>query len=499
MEVTQPNPQVKPKGFWGKIESFFDRFNSNKKGVQYQSQTSETPSTKEKAASNINNSASILPELNTRHSQHPIQAPVAPVIENAIGPNASQPAVSETPQIKPVEVSIEPTSAEKPVEKKPASVGGVIEKPKIKPLKKLPFALRFLTLSNKELLFFYGQLETLVDSGVTLIDALVILQDQTKNKSVKKLYDQMILHINAGMSLAETMYLFPRIFPSMQAALIEAGERSGNLKRVLAQIVEDMEGRQDFVRKIKGAMFYPVVLIVLALSMVTGMMIFVIPKVAELYEQSNATLPALTQVVIDISDFVSEQYVILLSSILGGFLLLFIFFKYLRIGKILWEKIMSIIPIFGTINKEKNLMVFSANLSMLLESGVLIAEAFEITAKTMGNLHYEKELNRIRHGVILGKEVSEMMGLVDIQNHKFEKNKLFPLAVAQMVHIGELTGNIAKMLSKIRENYHKSIDYRLKNISAMIEPIMIFFVALLVGSILLAVMLPFFYIGNTIS
>ena len=112
----------------------------------------------------------------------------------------------------------------------------------------------------------------------------------------------MIHHINGGMSLSESMAVFPHVFPSMQAALVEAAEKSGNLNEVMSQIVENLEDHQDFMRKIKGAMFYPVILIVLALSMVGGMMIFVIPKVADLYEQSNATLPALPQIVIDISE-----------------------------------------------------------------------------------------------------------------------------------------------------------------------------------------------------
>ena len=385
----------------------------------------------------------------------------------------------------------------KPVDKSPT--GSFKEKEKVKPLEKLPFALRFLRLSNRDLLLFYDEMATLIESSMTLIDSLLVVQAQSESKSVKKLYDEMIRHINGGMSLAETMYLFPKIFPSMQAALIEAGEKSGNLQKVLAQIAEELEGHQDFMRKIKGAMFYPVILLVLALTMVTGMMIFVIPKVAGMYKQSNAKLPTITQVVIDMSDYISVKYPIVLGSIFGTVLILYLFVSHTKIGQLLWEKFVSIIPVFGGINKSKNLMVFSANLGMLLQSGVLISEAFEITEKTMGNMHYERALNKIRKGIIIGKNISEMMGLEDLKTQKFKKNKLFPIQVAQMVHIGELTGSIDKMMMKIKENYHKSIDYTLKNISAMLEPIMIFIVALLVGSILLAVMMPFFYIGTTIS
>ena len=380
-----------------------------------------------------------------------------------------------------------------------AGTGTVVEKEKVKPLEKMPLSLKLLRLSHKERLYLYDQMATLLASGVTLIDSISIVQAQTKKKSLKKLYGEMIHHINGGMSLAETMFLFPHIFPSMHAALIEAGEKSGNLKVVLAQMVEELESQQDFMRKVKGAMFYPVILIVLALAMVSGMMIFVIPKVAELYKQSNTQLPALTQTVINMSEFVKANYPVILASVFGGLFVLWLLIKKTKIGKLIWEKFVSIIPVFGRISKEKNLTAFSSNLGMLLQSGVLISDAFEITEKTMDNLHYKRALAEIRHGIVLGKNVSELMGLQDIKTQKFKENKLFPLQVAQMIQIGEVTGTIAEMLMKVRKNYHKSINYTLKNISTMIEPLMIFIVALLVGSILLAVMLPFFYIGTTIS
>jgi type II secretory pathway component PulF len=375
----------------------------------------------------------------------------------------------------------------------------ITEKTKARTSDSLPMSLKLLHFSNKERLFFYNQMETLVGSDVSLIDSLTIVQSQSKKNGLKKLYSEMIHHINGGMSLADTMYLFPKIFPHMQSALIAAGENSGNLKNVFAQITEDLENQQDFMRKIKGAMFYPVLLIILAFTMVTGMMIFVIPKVAKLYQQSNTRLPVFTQKVIDISDYVSAKYPMLLGIIFGSIIFIWIFVTKTKIGRLFWENLVSVLPIFGNISKERNLMVFASNLGMLLQSGVLIDKAFEITENTMDNIHYKKALSDIRHGILLGKNVSELMGLEDIKAQKFVKNKLFPLQVAQLIHIGELTGNIAKMLIKIRQNYHKSIDYTLKNISSMIEPIMIFLVAILVGSILLAVMLPFFYIGNTIS
>lgn len=363
---------------------------------------------------------------------------------------------------------------------------------------KLPFGLRHLTLSKKGRLYFYDQLATLVGSGVPLIDALSLIQAQERNKNVKQLYAQMIHEINSGLSLAEAMDFFPRIFPKMQSALVEAAEASGNMKEVLSELVEEMEESQDFLTKVTGAMVYPIILICLALGLVTGMMLFVIPKIAAMYKQANVSLPALTQAVISISDFTVQKWPFLVGGVVGGSLILYLFMTKIRLGRLFSENLLSIIPVAGKISKEKNIMMISANMAMLMKSGVLITDAFAITQKTIDNLHYQEALEKIRQGVVMGKDVSQMMGLIDIKNQQFTEHKLFPLQMAQLIHIGEKTGNIANMLFKIKKNYHKSIDSTLRNISTMIEPLMIFMVAALVGTILMAVMLPFFYIGSTI-
>ncbi|MFH0838338.1 MAG: type II secretion system F family protein [Patescibacteria group bacterium] len=361
------------------------------------------------------------------------------------------------------------------------------------------FGLKHLNLSKKARLAFYDQMSTLVGSGVPLIDSLSLIQAQERNKNVKKLYAEMIHEINGGMSLAESMEIFPHIFPKMQSALVEAAEASGNLKEVLAELVEEMEASQDFLKKVTGAMVYPIILICLALFLVTGMMVFVIPKIAAMYEQANVKLPGITQVVISISNFIVNKWPVLLGGIIGGAIALYVFFSKLRIGRLLMEKFVAAIPVAGRIAKEKNIMIIASNMAMLMKSGVLITEAFAITEKTVSNLHYQKALEKIRQGVVMGKEVSQMMGLTDIRAQKFKEHPLFPLQMAQLIHIGEKTGTIANMLYKVKNNYHKSIDYTLRNISTMVEPLMIFIVAALVGTILMAVMLPFFYIGSTIS
>lgn len=480
---------------WLEIDLFFSKLKRKKKtGVISKS---DLPTPKEDATSELHPAAPATETAPAPPLPKDKESPLA-VTTASTGPPATAPAEKpEESAIPSVEEAKKTAQVKK--ETTTTAIGKVLKKKKEKTSEKTPVGFRFLRLSARERMFYYDQMATLVDSGVTLIDALAIVKAQSKSKSLRKLYGTMIHHINGGMGLAETMYLFPHVFPAMQSALIEAGEKSGNLKTVLAQIVDALEDQNEFVRKIKGAMFYPVVLLILALTMVTGMMIFVIPKVAELYKQSNATLPTITQGVINISNFLSERYLILFGGLFGVILLFWLLFSKTKPGKLMWEKFASGIPVFGRISKEKNIMLFASNLGMLLQSGVLISDAFKITEKTLDNLHYKRGLEEIRHGIIMGKSVSEIMGLEDIKTQKFKENKLFPLQVAQLIHIGEITGSIDKMLIKIRDNYHKSINYTLKNISTLIEPLMIFVVAILVGSILLAVMLPFFYIGSTIS
>ena len=363
---------------------------------------------------------------------------------------------------------------------------------------KIPLSLRSIYMSPKKRLEFYDQMATLVGSGISLIESLYLISAQTREKNLQKLYNEMIHRINGGMGLAQVMGLFPHCFPRMQSALVEAGEKSGNLHTILAELAENMEADQDFARTVKGAMFYPIILVVLAISLVTGMMIFVIPKISAMYEEAGVNLPPLTQKVIDISAFISNQWPVLLISILSIILVLWLFFSRTTQGRLVWEKFVSILPVAGKISKQKNLVMIVSSMGMLLKSGVLISESFAITEKTLGNLHYSRALKEIREGVVLGKEVSRMMGLEDAKNHKYKEHPLFPLQMAQMIHIGETTGTIAQMMMKLKKDYTKNINYILKNISSMIEPIMIIIVAGLVGSILLAVMLPFFYIGTTI-
>ena len=363
----------------------------------------------------------------------------------------------------------------------------------------MPFEIRMLRISMRQRLRFYDSLSTLVGSGVTLLDSLALVRAQSPQKGLKKLYGEIMHHINTGLSLAQSLALYPHLFPSMQCALIEAAEKSGNLKMVLAELTEEIEASHDFHRKVTGAMVYPIILVCMSVLLVTGMMLFVIPKISQMYAQARVALPWLTQMVIDISKFISTHAFELFGGLIGITALMVFFFTRVTAGRLFLENMIYITPILGRLSRERNLMSITSNMAMLLNSGVQIVEAFQITEKTLDHLHYKRQIASVRQGIMLGREISQMMGLEDLRASKFSHNRWFPLDIVQMIHIGETTGTLSEMFLKIKKNMRKSIDYTLRNISTLIEPVMIFFIAALVGSILLAVMLPFFYIGNTVS
>jgi len=215
---------------------------------------------------------------------------------------------------------------------------------------KLPFSLRMLRMSVKERLHFYDTLATLTDSSVTLITSLSIIRAQTRDKTMNRFYGEMIHHINTGMSLSESMSIFPHIFPKMQAALIEAGEKSGNLSVVLMKLAEEIEAKREFSRKIIGAMFYPAIIVCLSIALVIVMMIFVVPNVAKMYDQADATLPRLTEIIIYISNFTVDYWKIIMIIFFGVLCALWVVFSKTKNGKLFWENFISIIPVIGCSN-----------------------------------------------------------------------------------------------------------------------------------------------------
>ncbi len=227
-------------------------------------------------------------------------------------------------------------------------------------------------------------------------------------------------------------------------------------------------------------------------------MTFVVPRIAKMYTSAHVNLPKITRILIDISNFMLVNYQKLILVIFGGILILYLIVKHIRIATKIWEKIKYSLPIFGDIARKRSLIMFSGNLGFLLKHGVLISEALPITKRTLGSILYQEELDKITAKVIAGESLSKQLLRYDKKGNELE-HPLFPYEISQLVEIGENTGLTHSILTKIKNNYLKAINTIVKNLSSLLEPILIVFIGALVGGLLLAIMMPFFYIGSTIQ
>ena len=357
---------------------------------------------------------------------------------------------------------------------------------------KVDWFMLFARLSRKERTFFFTQLAILLSSDINLMDSLNIMEKQTQTKTLKKILQLIMLNISKGKLLSESMAMFAKIFPPIYTSLVNAGEKSGALVKILRELSSQMEEQNKLLGKIKGAMIYPVVVMSLAMAMVSGILILIVPKLAKMYAEAHMELPFMTKLVMGASKMLAEKGHIALAVFIVIGIAIKIFVAKTDAGKFMMDKFVFGLPIFGKIAKNKNIIVFTGNFALLIGNGVLITDAFDIVKDAMSSIYYQKEIQIMKEGVIQGKAISEMMGLLNLQTGEYKENKFFPLNIAQMIVVGEQTGNLDKMLNKIKENYARETTDTVAVMSSLMEPIMIVGIGSMVGFLLLAIMLPFF-------
>ncbi|ATU05245.1 hypothetical protein BKN14_02195 [Candidatus Gracilibacteria bacterium HOT-871] len=352
-----------------------------------------------------------------------------------------------------------------------------------------------LKISSKEKINFLEQFSNLINSGIPILNSLKIIMYQTKNKKLKILLEKMISSINKGDSLKESFAHFPKIFGYFDLSIIEMGEVTGKLGDSIETIKQKEEKEKELRTKIIGALIYPIVIISLSIIMIGVFMVYVIPKIQKMYADSKVNLPELTQNVIKLSDFTQKNIDKIIIGIIIFIILVYIF-KTHKKTKIYWDNFILRIPIFGSLIKKKILAMFASSLGILLKNGVMINKSLSISSRTLENDYYEKKLTEMNSRVSKGIQLSELMGINEIQSGK--ENFLFPIELASVVKIGEETGNLAELLIKISKKQNKEIDNVVKNIQTAIEPLVIIIIGVIVGTLIMAIMLPFFNMVNVI-
>ena len=339
------------------------------------------------------------------------------------------------------------------------------------------FAQSFTRL---ELLGFTRQLGIMLEAGVPILQCLEILGQAQKNTSFKKIIREVIEDVGSGKSLSAGLESKPG-FDGLYTNLIKAGETGGALGEVVMNLVTFMEKQEKTKKAIKSAMSYPAIVISVGFAVVYGLMVFVIPKFAEIIKTSGKEIPAITQVVMNVSNFFGEYSLLM---IVVGFVFLVVFAKLIKtdMGKPIFDKMMMNLPIFGNIIIKGNLSSFTRTLSIMLNSGVPLIEALDICISILDNSVIAKDISRVRNSVTRGETMTEPLLRIDY----------FPDMVAQMVKIGEQTGGINAMLINVSNIFEEEVDDSVSNMTKLIEPLVIVVLGGMIAVLLVAMYLPIF-------
>lgn len=353
---------------------------------------------------------------------------------------------------------------------------------------------------HKDVLAFFIRLSSLINAGIRLKEALIIILKQSKRHGLRAMLAMMIVNLEKGFLLSYSMMKYRPLFSPLQINLVKAGEESGNLGTIMEEISHDMQASSEMRRKITGAMVYPAFIILFCVLLIIGMLIFIVPKLAEAYADAGLQLPLPTRMMIVSSDAIvayGHYGLIVLALVLVGAH----FYRRTLKGKLLFDRITLKIPVYGQLVRDRNIYLFGNSLAMLVDSGILLLASLGITADVADNLLYKRDIIRVRNEITNGRSFSTALGLGAVSGAGVAKreNPYFPLEVAQMVQVGETTGQMSKMLKNVAISYQAKLLQFVKDFSTLIEPVLIVLVGLMVGGLVLSIMLPFFQFGEVVK
>lgn len=342
-------------------------------------------------------------------------------------------------------------------------------------------------VKNKEVVIFSRQLSTLVSAGVPLVQGLSILEAQA-SKLFQPVVAAIKADIEAGLSIADAMKKHPQVFSTLYVSMIRAGEVGGILDTILERLSAYLEQAEQLKSKIKAAMMYPVVLTTVALGVTVFLLVFVIPTFKNIFSGFGAELPLPTRIVIGLSDGLKSNFLYIVPVFIG----LFVGFQKFRKTSAGAEKIDTLmlqLPVFGELLKKVAIAKFTRTLGTLIKSGVPILQGLDTVAATAGNVVIEKAVLTCRESVKEGGKLADPLA----------KSGVFPAMVVQMIGVGEETGSLDTMLIRIADFYDQEVDTAVKGLTSMIEPIIIVVLGVIIGTIVIAMFLPMFELGNLAS
>ena len=342
------------------------------------------------------------------------------------------------------------------------------------------------SISMRDIVIFTRQFSTMINAGLPLVQALDILSNQSENPALKDITRQVVYDVESGNTLADALRKHPKAFNELYVNMVSAGEAGGILDTILLRLAVFIEKNDALARKVKGAMIYPGVIFSVAGVAISALLFFVIPTFQKMFEEAGVPLPMPTRVVIGMSKFL-QHYWWMLG--IGAFLAFrgFKAFKSTPGGQLTVDKLMLKAPVLGDVVRKSAVSRFTRTLGTLISSGVSILEGLEITAKTSGN--------RVVHDAIMESRASIAGG--DTISAPLKRSNVFPPMVISMINVGEQTGGLDEMLTKIADFYDDEVDAAVGGLLAMMEPMMIVFLGIVVGGMVVAMYLPIFDMVST--
>jgi type IV pilus assembly protein PilC len=355
--------------------------------------------------------------------------------------------------------------------------------------KQAQFTLSFGSgISTRDIVIFTRQFATMINAGLPLVQSLDILAEQTENESLRKVIQEVLYDVESGHTLADSMRKHPRVFTDLYVNMVAAGEAGGILDTILLRLATFLEKNDALIRKIKGAMIYPAVIFSVAIIAVVVLLIFVIPVFQNMFDGAGIQLPGPTRMVIWMSDSLQAYW----WALAGGTLILgFLLRQVYRTdgGELAIDGLLLRFPILGDLLRKSAVARFTRTLGTLVSSGVSILEGLEITAKTSGN--------RVIHDAVMGSRASIAGG--ETIAGPLKDSGVFPPMVVQMINVGEQTGGLDEMLTKIADFYDDEVDTAVEALLSAMEPVMIVVLGVIVGGMIVAMYLPIFDMINAVA
>jgi type IV pilus assembly protein PilC len=343
-------------------------------------------------------------------------------------------------------------------------------------------------ISSQDISRFTRQFSAMSSAGLPLLQCLDILEEQAENPHFRLVIKKVAGKIQGGSGLAESLSQHPKVFNQLYCHMVSAGEAGGILDGILHRLADYQENSERLKRKIKGAMMYPLIVIIVAIVVVSVLLVFVVPIFAEMFASNGADLPTPTKIVMAASNFLKSHILSMIILLIGS---LYGLNKYYGTdhGRFNLDKIKLNLPGIGVLETKSCVARFTRTLGTLLNAGVSIIDALQVTAKTSGNRVLEKGIDRTVESISGGNTISDPL----------RETKIFPPMVIQMINVGEKTGGLPDMLLKVSDFYDEEVDAAVDTLTSMIEPLIIVFLGVVIGGILIAMYMPMFSLADTVQ